>query len=274
MSELIKTIESANMSPIIQALVAGLFTWFVTALGAALIFIKKEIGRKILDSSLGFSAGIMVAASFFSLLLPSIELSDQLGLPKWLPATFGFIAGGLFLKVIDSIVPHLHLFMPMKKVEGLKTKLSKTTLLILAITIHNFPEGISVGVTFGSIETMKAATFIGAITLTIGIAIQNFPEGMAVSFPLLKEGNTKFKSFLLGALSAIVEPLGAVLGAASVVVFKNMLPFALSFAAGAMIYVVVEELIPESQSGGNEDLATIGTILGFVVMMFLDVAFS
>ena len=274
MSELVKTIESANMSPIIQALFAGLFTWFVTALGAALIFIKKEMGRKILDSSLGFSAGIMVAASFFSLLLPSIELAEQLSLPKWLPATFGFIAGGLFLKVIDSIVPHLHLFMPMKKVEGLKTKLSKTTLLILAITIHNFPEGISVGVAFGSIETMKAATFIGAITLTIGIAIQNFPEGMAVSFPLLKEGNTKFKSFLLGALSAIVEPLGAVLGAASVVVFKNMLPFVLSFAAGAMIYVVVEELIPESQSGGNEDLATIGTILGFVVMMFLDVAFS
>ncbi len=261
-----------NMPHVLQAFFATIFTWLVTALGASVVFFKKEISRKVLDASLGFSAGIMIAASFFSLLLPAIEIAREGSIPEWIPATVGFLIGGLFLKSIDSVVPHLHLFLPIEKQEGLKIKLSKTTLLVLAITIHNLPEGIAVGVAFGSIGMYKGATLIGAIALAVGIAIQNFPEGMAVSLPLLREGETRFKSFWVGQLSAVVEPIGGVVGATLVTFSKSLLPYALSFAAGAMIYVVVEELIPESQSGENVDIATIGTILGFALMMVLDVS--
>jgi len=256
------------------AFLGTLFTWFVTALGSAVIFIKKEINKKILDSSLGFSAGIMIAASFFSLLLPSIKISKELGFYEWFPAVSGFLCGGLFLRLIDKIIPHLHFNDPIEKAEGIKTNLKKTTLLILAITIHNFPEGLAVGVAFGSISNGNINQFIGALTLTIGIAIQNFPEGMAVSLPLRREGFSRFKSFYYGQLSAIVEPIGGILGAWLVMVSKSVLPFALSFAAGAMIFVVIEELIPESQSSGNNDLSTIGVIIGFTLMMFLDVIFG
>ena len=262
----------SNYPPVLLAFLGTLFTWFVTALGSAVIFIRKEVNKKILDTSLGFSAGIMIAASFFSLLLPSIEISKELGFYKWFPAVSGFLGGGLFLRLIDKIIPHLHINEPIEKAEGIKTNLKKTTLLILAITIHNFPEGLAVGVAFGSIINGNITQFIGAVSLTIGIAIQNFPEGIAVSFPLRREGFSRFKSFWYGQLSAIVEPIGGIIGAGLVMVSKPILPFALSFAAGAMIFVVVEELIPESQSSGNSDLSTMGAIIGFALMMLLDVA--
>ncbi len=260
--------------PILQALLATFFTWFVTALGASVVFFKKEINRKLLDASLGFAAGIMISASFWSLLLPAMELSKGGKLPMWFPATFGFLVGGFFLRLLDKFVPHLHLFLPKEKAEGLKSNLKKTTLLILAITIHNFPEGLAIGVAFGSIALAKKEVLSGAIALTFGIAIQNFPEGMAVSLPLRREGLSRIKSFWYGQLSAIVEPFGGILGAGLVILSKPILPYALSFAAGAMIFVVIEELIPESQIGENSDIATIGALLGFSVMMILDVAFG
>ncbi|MCP2520565.1 ZIP family metal transporter [SCandidatus Aminicenantes bacterium Aminicenantia_JdfR_composite] len=264
--------EFSSLPPTIQALFATLFTWFITALGAGVVFLRREFSRKLLDASLGFSAGIMISASFFSLLLPAIDIASEGNLPRWIPVSIGFLIGGLFLKFIDSIIPHLHLFLPIKKSEGIKSKFSKTTLLMFAVTIHNFPEGIAIGVAFGSVALLKTSTFMAAIALTIGIAIQNFPEGMAVSLPLLREGHSRFKSFWYGQLSAMVEPLGAVMGASLVIMSKKLLPYALTFAAGAMIYVVIEELIPESQTGGNVDIATVSAILGFTIMMILDVA--
>jgi len=259
---------------ILQALLATLFTWWVTALGVGVVFFKKEINRKALDASLGFAAGIMISASFWSLLLPAIQLSTGSRLPVWFPATSGFLLGGLFLWVLDRLIPHLHLYLPQEKAEGVKSTLRKTTLLILAITIHNFPEGLAIGVAFGSIASAKGASLSGAISLTVGIAIQNFPEGMAVSLPLRREGFSRIKSFWYGQLSALVEPVGGVLGAGLVMISRPLLPYALAFAAGAMIFVVIEELIPESQKGENADIATIGALVGFAVMMVLDVAFS
>ena len=259
---------------VFQAFLATLFTWFVTALGAGLVFFKKEVNRKILDSALGFAGGVMLSASYWSLLLPAVELSSGRKLPVWFPLVVGFLAGGFFLRVLDKLVPHLHLYLPAEKAEGVKSRLKKTTLLILAITIHNFPEGLAIGVAFGSIATTKMADFLGAISLTIGIAIQNFPEGLAVSLPLRREGFSRFKSFWYGQLSALVEPLGGVLGAGLVILSKPLLPYALAFAAGAMIFVVIEELIPEAQSGENTDIATLGALIGFSVMMFLDLAFK
>ncbi|MCD6573691.1 MAG: ZIP family metal transporter [Thermoplasmata archaeon] len=264
-------IEFYSLPPFIQALLATTFTWLITALGAGVVFFKKDINRKVLDISLGFSAGIMISASIWSLLLPSIEISQ--GKFSWLPASIGFLIGGLFLRVLDKFIPHLHLFLPEEKAEGVKSNLKKTTLLILAITIHNFPEGLAIGIAFGSVAYGEG-TVAGAIALAIGIAIQNFPEGMAVSLPLRKEGYSQAKSFWYGQLSAVVEPVGGVLGAALVIISKPILPYALAFAAGAMIFVVVEELIPESQSAENADIATIGTLIGFVVMMILDVTFG
>lgn len=261
----------STKSPVLLALIATLFTWLITACGAAVIFFKRDISRKILDSSLGFSAGVMIAASFFSLLLPSIEMSKEIGLPEWFPVTFGFLLGGFFLRLIDKFVPHLHLNEPVEKKEGIDANLKKTTLLILAITIHNFPEGLAVGVAFGSIKNGNINQFLGALSLTFGIAIQNFPEGMAVSLPLRREGFSKFQSFWYGQLSAIVEPIGGIIGAGLVMISKPILPFALAFAAGAMIFVVIEELIPESQTSGNSDLSTMGAITGFALMMILDV---
>lgn len=263
------------LSPALQALIASLFTWGMTALGAATVFLAKEVKRKFLDGMLGFAAGVMIAASYWSLLAPAIELSQGGRYPAWIPAATGFLAGGLFLGLIDRILPHLHLFMPTSQAEGLKTTWQRSILLILAITLHNFPEGLAVGVAFGAVAAgLPYATLQAAIVLAIGIGIQNFPEGLAVSMPLRREGMSQFKSFWFGQLSALVEPAAALIGAAAVYLGRSGLPFALSFAAGAMIFVVVEELVPESQQGGYGDVATIGTMVGFAAMMVLDVAFS
>jgi ZIP family zinc transporter len=222
---------------------------------------------------LGFAAGVMIAASFWSLLAPAIEMAEESSLPAWIPATTGFLMGGLFLWIADKIIPHLHLGFPMEEAEGIKTSWHRSILLVLAITLHNIPEGLAVGVAFGALASdLPSATMAGAVALAIGIGIQNFPEGAAVSVPLRREGFSRLKSFWYGQASGIVEPIAGVLGALSVILIKPILPYALSFAAGAMIYVVVEELIPESQLEKNTDIATIGAMLGFAVMMTLDVA--
>ncbi|WP_423126495.1 ZIP family metal transporter [Gaoshiqia sp. Z1-71] len=262
-----------NLSPILQALIATLFTWFVTALGAAMVFFFKEINRKVLDGMLGFAAGVMIAASFWSLLSPAIEMERAAGGIPWVPAVIGFLAGGFFLWLIDQFLPHLHLGFPREEAEGVPTSWRRSVLLVLAITLHNIPEGLAVGVAFGAVAAdLPAASLAGAVALAIGIGIQNFPEGAAVSVPLRREGMTRRKSFLYGQASGIVEPIAGVFGAAAVLLMRPILPYALSFAAGAMIYVVVEELIPESQLEKHTDIATIGTMLGFALMMMLDVA--
>ena len=261
------------LHPVKQALMATLFTWGLTALGAGLVFFFKTINRKVLDGMLGFAAGVMIAASCWSLLIPSIEMSEGSGVPSWFPATTGFLLGALFLSVIDKILPHLHLGFAMKDAEGIKTSWQKSVLLVLAITLHNIPEGLAVGVAFGALAAdLPSASLAGAVALAIGIGIQNFPEGLAVSVPLRREGMSRLKSFWYGQLSGAVEPVAGVIGAAVVILMRPILPYALSFAAGAMIFVVVEEVIPESQMADNTDLATIGAICGFAVMMTLDVA--
>jgi ZIP family zinc transporter len=263
----------AGLNPVLQAFIATLFTWFLTALGAGLVFFFKTINRKVLDGMLGFAAGVMIAASYWSLLAPAIEMAEDSGLPAWVPATVGFLMGGLFLWVADKISPHLHLGFPMDEAEGIHTSWRRSILLVLAITLHNIPEGLAVGVAFGALASdVSSATLAGAVALALGIGIQNFPEGAAVSVPLRREGVSRLKSFWYGQLSGIVEPVAGVLGAAAVIWIKPILPYALAFAAGAMIYVVVEELIPESQLEKNTDLATMGAMGGFAVMMTLDVA--
>jgi len=264
--------ELLESNPIIQSLIAGLFTWFITALGSAGVFLFKTINRWILDASLGFSAGVMIAASFWSLLAPSIELSKNIGLIIWVPPLVGFLLGGLFLWTLDKILPHVHINELKVNAEGIKTSWHKTILLFIAITLHNIPEGLAIGVAFGACFVgIEGATLSSAIALAIGIGIQNFPEGFAISMPFRREGLTKAKSFFYGQASAIVEPVMAVLGAASVIYIRPLLPYALSFAAGAMIFVTIEEIIPESQSN-NTDIATIGAMIGFAIMMVLDVA--
>ncbi|GBE33435.1 zinc transporter ZupT [bacterium BMS3Bbin05] len=264
-----------NFHPVVQALFATLFTWGVTALGAAAVFIKKDIKREILDLMLGMAAGVMIAASCWSLLIPSIEMSSEMGIPAWVPAASGFLLGAIFLRILDRILPHLHINFPSSEAEGIKTRWQRSTLLVLAITLHNIPEGLAVGVAFGAVASgLPSATLTGAIALALGIGIQNFPEGLAVSMPLRREGMSMFRSFWYGQLSGMVEPAAGVLGAVAVMAARPILPYALGFAAGAMIFVVVEELIPESQRGGNTDLATMGTITGFAIMMVLDVAFG
>ncbi|KQC03522.1 MAG: dihydroorotate dehydrogenase [Methanoculleus sp. SDB] len=263
----------AQQNPITQAFLAGLFTWALTALGAATVVLMKEVDRRILDLMLGFAAGVMIAASFWSLLVPAIELAAETGLPEWLPAAVGFVLGGIFLGIIDKILPHLHLGFPVSEAEGPASSLQKATLLVLAITLHNIPEGLAVGVAFGALASgLPSATLGGAVALAIGIGIQNIPEGVAVSVPLRREGFSIRKSFWYGQLSAQVEPVAALIGAALVYFVMPVLPYALAFAAGAMIFVVVEEVVPESQLHGNSDLATMGAMIGFVVMMILDVA--
>lgn len=262
-----------NLSPIWQALLATSFTWFVTALGAAAVFFFKKINQKVLDGMLGFAAGVMIAASFWSLLAPAIELSGTLNELDWFPAAVGFLLGGAFLGLIDKILPHLHLGFLEEDAEGIKTSWHRSILLVLAITLHNIPEGLAVGVAFGALYAGFSEAGLGtAIALTIGIGLQNFPEGMAVSVPLRREGMSQRRAFLYGQASGMVEPIAGVLGAAAVILVTPILPYALAFAAGAMIFVVVEELIPESQLGQHTDLATAGTMLGFTVMMILDVA--
>lgn len=269
--EVLKFAQSQN--PIIMAFIGGFFTWFMTALGAAGVFFHKSVNKKLLDSMLGFAAGVMIAASYWSLLAPAIEMAEAKNIPGYLPAVIGFMSGGIFLFVVDKIIPHLHIGFRIEESEGIKTSWQRSVLLILAITIHNIPEGLAIGVAFGAVAyNIEGASLASAIALTIGIGLQNLPEGLAVSMPLRREGLSKFKSFNYGQISGIVEPLSAALGAFFIIIAEPILPYALSFAAGAMIFVVIEELIPESQRGENTDLATLGAMLGFSVMMFLDVA--
>ncbi|HEU4472738.1 MAG TPA: ZIP family metal transporter, partial [Flavisolibacter sp.] len=250
------------------------FTWLVTAAGASLVFLFKKMDRGILDPMLGFTGGVMVAASFWSLLNPAIEMSERL-YPKmsWMPAAVGFLLGSMFLFLLDKYTPHLHINFGVEEQEGKKTQLHRTTLLVLAITLHNIPEGLAVGVLFGAAaEGMPEASIAGAIALAIGIGIQNFPEGIAVSMPLRRQGVSRFRSFWFGQLSAIVEPVAGVIGAVAVIYMQPILPFALSFAAGAMIYVVIEEVIPETQRDKYTDRSVLSFIGGFLVMMILDVS--
>ncbi len=262
-----------QFGPVTQALIATLFTWGVTALGAAMVFFFKTIKKSVLDTMLGFAAGVMIAASFWSLLAPSIDLAESMGIIPWVPAVVGFLLGGVFLRLVDRVLPHLHLGEPIENAEGVHTTWRKSLLLVLAITLHNIPEGLAVGVAFGAVAAgIPSASLAGAVALALGIGIQNFPEGAAVSVPLRREGLSRTKSFVYGQFSGMVEPIAGVLGAAMVLVMRPILPYALSFAAGAMIFVVVEEAIPESQNSGNTHVATLGAMLGFAVMMTLDVA--
>jgi len=265
----------SDFGPVEQALMAGLFTWLMTAAGAGLVILFKEIERKILDAMLGFAAGVMMAASFWSLLAPSLELSEGLDIPVWLPALIGFLLGGAGMRLIDFYLPHLHPGAPPEETEGVKTTWHRSMLLVSAITLHNIPEGLAIGVAFGAAASGSEGYTVGAaVALAIGIGLQNFPEGAAVSLPLRREGLSRRDSFLWGQLSAIVEPIAAVIGAALVIAMAPILPYSLAFAAGAMIFVVAEELIPEAHRGGNGDIATMGVMLGFSIMMVLDVAFS
>jgi len=262
-----------ELDPVLLALMATTFTWLVTAFGSSMVFFFKTINKKILNSMLGFAAVVMIAASFWSLLKPAIEMSEASGNLSWVPAVVGFLSGGAFLFLVDRLLPHLHLGLSTDKAEGIKTTWQRSILLVLAITLHNIPEGLAVGVAFGALaNNPDAGILAGAIALAIGIGLQNFPEGAAVSIPLRREGFSRRKAFGYGQLSGIVEPIAGVTGAFLVMTITPLLPYALSFAAGAMIFVVVEELIPESQTGNETDLSTIGAMVGFAVMMLLDVA--
>ncbi|MCP4975832.1 MAG: ZIP family metal transporter [Maribacter sp.] len=268
MDQVITYLESIN--PILAAFYATLFTWGLTAAGAALVFLFKGMNRAVLDGMLGFTGGVMVAASFWSLLAPGIEMSEGEGFVKVIPAAVGFLLGAAFIFGLDKVLPHLHI--NFKESEGIKTPWHKTTLLTLAITMHNIPEGLAVGVLFGGVAAgFDGATIGGAVALALGIGLQNFPEGFAVAMPLRRQGLSRTKSFMYGQASAIVEPIAAVLGAWAVMTFQPILPYALSFAAGAMIFVVVEEVIPETQQDKYTDIATMGFIGGFIIMMTLDV---
>ena len=264
----------SGLSPIMQGLVGSTFTWLVTAMGAAVVFFIKDVRKGFMDTLLGFTAGVMLAASFWSLLNPAIEMAQLTWSHQWawVPVAIGFLSGAIFLFSLDQLLPHLHINEPIEKSEGVKTNWNRTVLLVLAITLHNIPEGLAVGVAFGAVaEGIPGADLAGAIALTIGIGIQDFPEGLAVALPLRRFGMSRTKSFLWGQLSGIVEPIAAVAGVALVMLAQSILPYALAFAAGAMIYVVVEEVIPESQSNGHNDRATLGLMFGFVIMMALDV---
>ena len=264
-----------TLHPVVQALVATGFTWLMTALGAAVVFLVRGVERRLLDTMLGFAAGVMIAASYWALLAPAIEMSGGTGLPVWFPAAAGFLMGAGVLRLIDRLLPHLHLGLPIEEAEGVSTSWRRSTLLILAITLHNIPEGLAVGVAFGAAASgFEAATTASAVALAIGLGIQNFPEGLAVSMPLRREGMSRRKAFWYGQLSGLVEPAAGVAGAAAVLMSRTLMPYALGFAAGAMIFVVIEEVIPESQSGGHGDSATAGAIIGFILMMILDISFS
>ena len=259
--------------PIFLAFVATMFTWFMTAAGSAMVFFFKNINQKVLNSMLGFAAGVMIAASFWSLLNPAIIMAEERGMIPWVPAVVGFLAGGAFLLIIDKILPHLHMGLDIDKAEGVKTTWQRSVLLVLAITLHNIPEGLAVGVAFGAIaHNPDAGMLAGAVALAFGIGLQNFPEGAAVSIPLRREKFSRLKAFNYGQLSGVVEPIAGVLGAYLVLSMTPILPYALAFAAGAMIFVVVEELIPESQRGFETDYSTVGAMFGFATMMLLDVA--
>ena len=263
-----------SYSPPVQALIATLFTWGVTALGASIVFFFKGVHQKVLDAMLGMAAGVMIAASFWSLLAPAIEMAKEVSsMPEWFPAVTGFLTGALFIAGLDKLLPHLHLGSEMDEAEGLPTSWRRSVLLVLAITLHNIPEGLAIGVAFGAVvHGFSSATLGAALALAIGIGLQNFPEGAAVSIPLRREGMSRWKAFLYGQASGAVEPVFGIIGALAVLSMRPILPYALSFAAGAMIFVVVEELIPEAHRSGNEDLVSMSVIGGFSVMMTLDVA--
>ena len=258
--------------PILLALIATGFTWFMTALGAAMVFFFKEINKRVLNMMLGFAAGIMVAASFWSLLAPAIEMAEKSSLPAWLVAAIGFLSGAAFLWLADRILPHAHFFAKEGEVEGIPTNWRRSILLVFSITLHNIPEGLAVGVAFGAAaNSMSETGLLAAVAVALGIGIQNFPEGVAVSLPLRREGMSPKKAFIFGVLSGIVEPISAVIGAILVLKVKILLPILLAFAGGAMIYVVVQELIPESQKNKRKDLMSLFTILGFIIMMIFDI---
>lgn len=264
----------ASLDPVIQAIIGTLFTYGMTALGAALVFTTKKFHQKFLDSMLGFAGGVMIAASFWSLLAPALEMAEGGGVPSWVPAVVGFLLGGIFLLAVDKMIPHLHPNFAVENAEGIHHgNKRRSTLLVLAITLHNIPEGLAVGVAFGAVAAgFPSASLTGAIALAIGIGIQNFPEGIAVSMPLRRDGMSRRKSFLYGQFSGLVEPFAAIIGAVAVIHIEPLLPYALSFAAGAMIFVVAEEVIPGSQEQGNTDLASMSLMIGFAIMMVLDVA--
>jgi ZIP family zinc transporter len=264
-----------SIHPVMGALLATTFTWFITALGASLVFLFKEINRKVLDGMLGFTGGVMIAASFWSLLSPAIEMTPATGFGKAMPAAIGFALGALFLYALDQVLPHLHINFPKDQAEGVHTKWRRATLLVLAITMHNIPEGLAVGVLFGGVAAgFPEASIPAAVMLAIGIGLQNFPEGIAVAFPLRRVGLSRMRSFWYGQLSAVAEPIAGVIGAIGVIQMQPLLPYALAFAAGAMIYVVIEEVVPETQLERSTDIATLGFIGGFLTMMMLDVGLS
>ena len=264
----------AGLSPVNQALIGTLFTWGMTALGAALVFTTKKVNQKFLDGMLGFAGGVMIAASFWSLLSPALEMAEGKSLPAWFPAAIGFVLGAVFLALVNKVLPHLHPNFQMKDAEGINPeRLRRSTLLVFAITLHNIPEGLAVGVAFGAVAAgYPEASLAGAVALALGIGIQNFPEGTAVSMPLRREGMSRAKSFFYGQFSGMVEPISAVIGVLAVTLMEPLLPYALSFAAGAMIFVVAEEVILSSHENGHKDFASMSLILGFTVMMILDVA--
>ena len=258
----------SNLYYPIQALIAALFTWGITSLGSAIVFFCKKINKNFMDGSLGLAAGVMLAATFWSLLSPAIDMATELKLIPWLIITFGIILGGILLYSGDKLFDYFN-----KKQTNDNSKVKRCTMLIASITLHNIPEGMAIGVAFGSIAyNLSGATITSAIMLAIGIGLQNFPEGSAVSLPLRREGMSRSKAFLIGSLSGIVEPISAVIGAILVMKIRILLPILLAFAGGAMIYVVTQELIPESQQNKNKNLMTIFTMLGFIIMMILDVA--
>lgn len=265
----------SNQNHVLLAFIATLITWAITALGSSMVFFFKEINQRILNTMLGFAAGVMIAASFWSLLAPAIEMAEDSSLPAWLVAAIGFVGGAAFLGLADKFIPHMHLNSKEGESEGVSTHLKRSILLVFSITLHNIPEGLAVGVAFGAVTNgIGNVSMMSAIAVALGIGIQNFPEGAAVSIPLRREGLSRKKSFLYGQASGLVEPIAGVIGAFSVTLIRPILPYALAFAAGAMIFVVVEELIPEAQSGNHKSthLATAGCIVGFAVMMILDVA--
>lgn len=263
-----------TLSPVMQALLGTIFTWGMTALGAALVFTTKTMNYKLLDGMLGFAGGVMIAASFWSLLSPALDMAEGGPLPAWLPVAVGFILGAVFLWGVDKLIPHLHPNLKMKDAEGIHPeRIRRSTLLVFAITLHNIPEGLAIGVAFGAVAAgFESASLPAAVALAIGIGIQNFPEGTAVSMPLRREGMSRRKSFMYGQFSGMVEPIAAIIGVLAVTLMEPLLPFALSFAAGAMIFVVAEEVIPSSRENGNKDFASMCLIIGFTVMMILDVA--
>lgn len=255
-----------------QVMIGLLIPFLGTTLGAATVFLmKNEMNKKVEKILLGFASGVMIAAVIWSLIIPSIDMAEEQGKVPWIPAAIGFLLGIIFLLILDHLIPHLHL--ESDKPEGIKSKLKKTTMMVFAVTLHNIPEGMAAGITFaGAILGNTGITIAGAMALAIGIAIQNFPEGAIISMPLKSEGMSKSKAFLYGTLSGIVEPIGAIITILLINTVIPVLPYLLSFAAGAMIYVVVEELIPESQAGEHSNIGTIGVAIGFVIMMILDVA--